>query len=611
MPIAESRHENLGQNLRRSTAFLSGNGFAARFLPFNEIEDLYGRVRTLRGGSWFQRLLDEMQVSLRVDGKDWERIPKTGPVLAVSNHPFGMLDGAVLGALLTQVRRDAKIMTNFFLAAVPELQEHCIFVDPLNGRESVQANRRALRQALLWLREGHMLAVFPAGEVSHLQLTQGSVTDPKWNPMIARLARVTGAAALPVFFPGRNSVTFQTLGLMHPRLRTAWLMSEFLSQAGKTVEIRIGTPVPGDVLARLHGDQETIDYLRRRTYLLSRRSRAAPGQFLNPNFVFPRKEHAPIAAETARDALLAEIQQLDPGQLLEDTREFSVYVARAQQIPSLLRELGRLREITFRDVGEGTGESRDLDPFDAYYLHVFLWDKAKQQLAGAYRMGIGPEILARRGPRGLYTSTLFHYDPRFFEKLGPAVELGRSFVLPDYQRQFAPLLLLWRGIARYLSDHPETPVLFGAVSISNRYSPASRELIVRYFESRQPDEMSGLVRPRRPFRSSWLRPWDCTAICHSLRDLEDLGASVSDLETDAKGIPILLRQYAKLGGRLLAFNVDRDFSDVLDGLVLVDLRQTDTAVLERYMGKQGLARFRGHHLLSDPLKLDTQEPSPV
>lgn len=196
---------------------------------------------------------------------------------------------------------------------------------------------------------------------------------------------------------------------------------------------------------------------------------------------------------------------------------------------------------------------------------------------------------------GLYTSTLFHFEAGFFNKLDPALELGRSFVVPEYQRQFGPLLLLWKGIGSYISTHPETPILFGAVSISNRYNVASRELIVRYFESRQVDELARFVRPKRPFRALPFQPWDCAGTSRALRDLQDLGDSVSDLETDAKTLPILFRQYAKLGGTLLAFNVDRHFSHVLDGLVLLDLRRTDSLALERYMGKEGLEHFRRFH----------------
>jgi putative hemolysin len=255
-----------------------------------------------------------------------------------------------------------------------------------------------------------------------------------------------------------------------------------------------------------------------------------------------------------------------------------------------------LREVTFRLAGEGTGKRRDLDRFDRYYWHVLLWQTCKQELVGAYRAGNTIEILAERGVSGLYTSTCFRYDARVFEKLGPALELGRSFVRPEYQRQYAPLLLLWKGIARLLATHAETPVLFGAVSISNDYSKASREMIYRFFEARmQDDELAGLIEPRRPFRPAGLRPWDCRAMCHALRDLDELSQPITDVETDGKGLPILLRQYAKIGGKMVGFNVDRKFSNVLDGLVVVDLRKTDPAVLERYMGREEAGRFRQRH----------------
>jgi putative hemolysin len=259
---------------------------------------------------------------------------------------------------------------------------------------------------------------------------------------------------------------------------------------------------------------------------------------------------------------------LTPGHRVEETAEFSVFVARASEVPHILQEIRRLREITFREAGEGCGRSRDLDLFDDYYLHVFLWDKRRQRVAGAYRMAVCPKILSTRGPGGLYTSTLFHYQPEFFEKLGPALELGRSFVVGEYQRKFPALLLLWKGIAGYIARHPQTPVVFGAVSISSRYNSASRELIFRYFESRRCEGISGFVRPRRPFRPHPFQPWDCAGTSRVLQDLGDLGASVSDLEIDAKGIPILVRHYLKLGGTVLAFNVDSNFSDVLDGLVV-------------------------------------------
>jgi putative hemolysin len=595
MPVGDSVVENITEHLQQSALFTSAKRLAARFLPFDKVQELYGRVQSSNHGLWFEDLLREMQISLSVAEMDLRRIPRSGAVLAVSNHPFGMLDGTVLGALLTRVRSDVKIMTNFPLTGVAELQEHCIFVDPLNENGSAERNRLALKQALLWLSNGHMLAAFPAGDVSHLQLTSGGVTDPKWNPMMAGLARSTRSAVLPVFFQGRNSMAFQALRLIHPGRRSAWLMNEFLSQRGKTLDVRVGTAIPGSTVAALKSDEGAIDYLRRRTYLLGQRhTRTAQSRSI-ASFPFPLKVRESIAPEIDKERLAAEIRTLRSEQCVEETRDFSVFVARAAEIPQVLQELGRLREMTFRDAGEGCGRSRDLDEFDDYYLHIFLWDKRSERLAGAYRMGVCPEILATRGPAGLYTSTLFHFDPEFFEKLGPALELGRSFVAPEYQRQFASLLLLWKGIGSYISRHPETPVLFGAVSISSRYNSASRELIVRYFESRRREDVSRFVRPRRPFRPFRFNPWDCAGTSRALRDLSDLGDSVSDLEADAKSIPVLFRQYAKLGGTLLAFNVDRNFSDVLDGLVLLDLRETDPVALERYTGKEGLQRFRRYH----------------
>jgi putative hemolysin len=304
----------------------------------------------------------------------------------------------------------------------------------------------------------------------------------------------------------------------------------------------------------------------------------------------------PLATAETPELLARELDRLGADRCLAESGDLAVYLAAANEIPGMVQELGRLREATFRPAGEGTGKSRDLDGFDRYYWHVLLWHKSKRQLVGAYRAGNTAEILAEHGIDGLYTSTLFRYDAAVFEKLGPALELGRSFVRPEYQRQYAPLLLLWKGIAGLLATHAKTPVLFGAVSISNLYSKASREMIYRFFEARMgEDELAGLIEPRRPFRPARLRPWDCRAMSQALRDLDELSQPITDVESDGKGLPILLRQYAKIGGRLLGFNVDRKFSNVLDGLVVVDLRKTEAAVLERYMGREAAGQFRQQH----------------
>ena len=581
--------------------FLGVPAVAEKFIPLDKVRDLYRRVGQSPEGFGLQNLLAEMQVKLRVNPADTARIPASGPVVVVANHPFGMLDGVVLAVLLTRVRPDVKVMTNFLLRDVPELARHCIFVDPFTSGRAVPSggidiNRRAVREALAWLQGGGVLAIFPAGEVSHWQFPQAEIADPQWNDTAVRLMRRTGAAALPVYFCGCNSVGFQLFGMIHPRLRTAFLLQEFLHQKGRTVEVRVGSEVSADAVTSIPDDREAIDYLRWRTYLLARRRRHGTSW---PSLVHSKISatvQKPVASAEPAELLAQELSQLAATRCLAESGDLAVYLAEADEIPGMLRELGRLREATFRLAGEGTGKSRDLDCFDRYYWHVLLWRKGKRELVGAYRAGNTAEILAEHGVNGLYTSTLFRYDARVFEKLGPALELGRSFIRPEYQRQYAPLLLLWKGIARLLATHAKTPVLFGAVSISNHYSKASREMIYRFFEARMgEDELAGLIEPRRPFRPARLRPWDCRAMCHALRDLEELSQPITDVETDGKGLPILLRQYAKIGGKLLSFNVDSKFSNVLDGLVVVDLRKTEAAVLERYMGREAAIQFRQLH----------------
>ena len=590
------RGETQGKVLSRVAQF---PGLAGEWTPAGKVRDLYRRVQHSTEGFRLENLLAEMRIELQIHAADRARIPATGPVVVVANHPYGVLDGALLTVLLKGVRPDVKVLTNSILGDIPELQQNCIFVDSFQTDCSGESNRKSIREALAWLEQGGMLAIFPAGEVSQWHTPATLLADPEWSDTAVRLIRRTSATALPVYFRGHNGVGFQLLGMIHPKLRTAFLLQEFLKQEGKTVEVRVGSPVPAEALSASGSDREAMEYLRWRTYLLARRRKAEPTwpMALRSRLVSTIQE--PVAAPIREDLLAEEIRSLSGDRCLAENAEFSVHLGMATDIPQLLLEIGRLRELTFRRAGEGTGRSRDLDSFDDYYSHVLLWNKSKRELVGAYRAGNTAEIIAKRGIHGLYTSSLFRYDRQLFEKLGPALELGRSFVRPEYQRQYAPLLLLWRGIARLIATHPEIPILFGAVSISNDYNKASREMIFRYFESRmQDDTLAGLIEPRRPFRPGLLHRWDCRAMCRALRDLDELSEPITDVEADGKGLPILLRQYAKIGGKLLGFNVDRKFSNVLDGLVVVDLRQTDPAVLDRYMGREAAQAFRKIHAMA-------------
>jgi len=568
-----------------------------KFLFLNRLRDLYQKARRADGSPILQNLLKELQITYDVDGEDLAGIPRTGPVIVVANHPFGMLEGPILGTMLPRIRPDVKIMTNSLLAGLPGIEEHCIFVDPFKTEGSTAVNQRALRQALRWLRSGGLLVVFPAGEVSHWRLPWGEVRDPQWSDTVSRLVRMTASCVVPVFFKGTNSIPFHVLGIVHPRLRTVRLPQELLNKMGKNVEVRVGTAILHKTIAEISDHRDATSYLRWRTYLLGRRGE--PDQRLVPRViraVVPKKTSEPIAIETPRDEVIDDIRSLGEEQCVEDTSEYSVYLAGAEQLPNVLRELGRLREIAFRAAGEGTGKGLDLDSFDSYYLHLFLWNKVRRELVGAYRIGSAHEILSLFGLRGLYTSTLFHYDPEFFRRIGPALELGRSFIRPEYQRQYPPLLLLWKGLATYVARNPEAPVLFGAVSVSNEYNPASRRLLAQFLEfHRREEALAPLVRPRRQFRPARDPELDGQVISSLLPDMDSISVPISDIETDGKGVPILLKQYLKLGGKLLGFNVDPNFSETLDGLVLVDLRQTELSMLRRYMGPERAARFLEYH----------------
>jgi putative hemolysin len=606
MPNLQSagEHAHTGGVLAHAPVLAGLPGFAGRLLPLDQAHQLYERARRSPNGTVLESILSEMRIELRVDAMDVERIPRKGPLVAVANHPYGMLDGAVLAVLLLRRRPDVKILTNFLLKDVAELQQHCIFVDPLQTRGARERNRRGLREALEWLERGGALGIFPAGEVSHWQLHQGEIADPRWNDTAARLIRKSRATALPVYFCGRNSLAFQLVGLLHTRVRTAFLLHEFLQQSGKDVPVRVGSAIPRDSLDNALNDGEATDYLRWRTYLLAQRGKTQVNIPAAMRSVLPHRPPQTITPALPRELQLCDLQSLPADRCLAHSSEFAVYLAQAPEIPHLLQEVGRLREVTFRAAGEGTGKRVDLDRFDRYYWHLVLWSKQTDELVGAYRAGNTAEILAQYGVQGLYTNTLFRYEDAFFARLGPALELGRSFVRAEYQRQYAPLLLLWKGIARFVMQRPETPVLFGAVSISNAYTAASRELIYRFFEARKhEDRLAQLVGPRRPFRAGGLRRWDCRVLSRALRDLDELSEPIADVERDGKGLPILLRQYAKVGGRLLGFNVDRKFADVLDGLVVVDLRRSEPSVLERYVGREAVAAFRRYYGCGDETKV--------
>ncbi len=532
------------------------------------------------GRPFFQAMLDGLGVELSLAPSELAKIPIKGATVVVANHPFGLLEGAAIMSRLLTVRDDVKVLTNDVIATVPEVRDWFIPVDVFSGANAAQANQRGLRRAFEWLKKGGMLVVFPAGEVSHMQWSRLSITDPEWSSSVARLIRRTNAAAVPVYVRGSNSALFQVLGLIHPRVRTALLPHEFLNKRSRKLDIRIGHAIAPARSAGMSSDDALTRYLRWRTYLLGHRKEA-------------QSSAAPPSTPVSRTALSLheEVEALPGSRLLVESGSTQVFVAHASEISRTLDEIGILREATFRAAGEGTGKERDLDEFDPYYLHLFSWDRERREVVGAYRLGQTDEIVRHRSLRGLYTSTLFHYSKDFLFEIQPALEMGRSFIRAEYQKSFSSLLLLWKGIGSFVVCHPRYRHLFGPVSISAGYGALSRKFLVSYLEANASDErLSRLIRPRKPYRTFPLPKQANWGV-----GLDELSEIIADMEPDGKGVPVLLRQYLKLGGRLLSFNVDPAFSRCLDGLIVVDLAATAPAILNRYMGVDGAQTFLRHH----------------
>jgi putative hemolysin len=454
------------------------------------------------------------------------------------------------------------------------------------------------------LQGGGLLAAFPAGEVAHRQWRQRKIADPPWQESVAWLIRKSRAAVVPVYFHGANSLLFQILGLLHPRLRTAMLPRELFNKKGKTIELRVGNAIPFKKLGTFAGNAEMLDYLRLRTNILrtqyqkaNGRNRLPAGRSLFDRRAFPR----PVASSIDGDRLQQEIKGLPPEQQLVKKGEYTVYYAQARQIPNVLQEIGRLRELTFRQAHEGTGNPIDLDIFDRDYFHLFLWNEKEQELVGAYRLGATDSLPGRYGDNGLYTKTLFNYDQRLLRQIHPALELGRSFVRAEYQKNYSPLLLLWKGIGAFVVKNPRYSILFGAVSINNEYHQVSQQLMAMSLKiNNYIPELSKLVKARK-VAVKFSDKFDFIETPPVILDMDEVSELVAEIEPDNKGIPILLKHYLKMGGKILGFNRDPDFNNALDVFIVVDLLNSPRKLIELYFGKQGAETFYAYHQAIKPI----------
>ena len=548
----------------------------------------------------FSQILRLLDISYLVTSDDLAKIPDHGPLIVIANHPFGGIEGIILADLLIPNRPDTKVLGNYLLQHIEPIHDMIIPVDPFGRKSSVQSNAKTFRACLRWLRQGNCLISFPAGEVSHINYQQGRITDPPWSQHIASLVRLSGAHVLPIFFPGRNSLLFNLLGVIHPRLRTMMLPREMLARQSTRIKLFVGRSISPDRMRSFEDDKDLSRWLRFNTYFMA--NRLPRCSHLDRIFF---KRPIPIAGEkqqglippVSSSLMAAEMDALPDRCRLLTHKQMTVFIADSEQIPHMLREIGRLREKTFREVGEGTGKSMDIDLFDSYYHHLVLWNTETAEVVGAYRIGDTAAILDRFGRKGLYTHSLFRFKSGLIRHLSQSLELGRSFIRSEYQRQPNCLALLWKGIGSYLVQRPDYRILFGPVSISNSYQRISIQIMIQFLKHNcSSRELSAYVSPRCPFRMFPGRSISDLNYRMAAGSIDDVSMLISEIESDGKRVPVLIKHYLKLNGQFIAFNVDREFCDAVDGLVVVDLMKTETKLLKRFMGAEGADSYLEHWL---------------
>ena len=545
-----------------------------RILGVKKMNTLYHqhKMQGLSKESFSDRLIELLELDIQGIETLQNNIPKTGPVVIASNHPFGGIEGVILARLIGEVRPDLKVLANKGLGIFKELSDYFIFTNPLSPNDP--KNGPSLRQCMKHVNGQGALLIFPAGKVSYYQKAKAGISEHSWNKLVGRLVSIEQCQYVPVFVNGFNSPRFYRVEKLYFKLRMLLLGRELLNKTGATIQISCGNAIKEKQFSRELNYEQKAKLCRALSYAQDNRWR----------YEWPADkvtEHLPIIDEIDKQQLLNELKALPEDQLLLTNKGYSVYFGYQSQLPLIVQEIARLREIVFRMHNEGSGQPLDTDHYDATYTHLFIIDNEQQKIVGAYRMGLSDKLMEKDGVEGLYLHKMFKFNPNFANQQGPCMEMGRSFLIPEMQGSYQGLLLLWKGIGRFAAKFPQYRTLYGTVSISKLFDPRSVKLIEQaYIDSKSASQ----VTPHNQFEFESHIEIDELAEELELRD--QLTSFLSSIEKDGKDVPVLARQYLKMGGKFHALGIDTSFNHTPGLLLSVHFPSAPEKLLKLYVGEE-------------------------
>ncbi|PKD21830.1 glycerol acyltransferase [Salegentibacter salinarum] len=584
MGIVSSREVAKVMNLQKIGLLGTSLGWLIlRTTKLSRLNKEYQKRKNLNGIDFIDSILDGFEIDFEIPEKDLKRIPKSGPFITISNHPLGGIDGMILMKVLLHQRPDYKVIANFLLHRLDPLIPYIMPVNPFEDHKDAKSSLGGIKEAIYHLKDGHALGMFPAGEVSTYK-DEKLIVDKPWEPAAMKLIQKAKVPVVPIYFHAKNSTFFYRLASMSDILRTAKLPSEMLTQKRRKIKVRIGNPISvEDQIAHPNLEAFTA-FLRRKTYMLANVFEKKK-LFDIPKHLKLPKSPKKIAAETAEALMEIEVENCRKmDKRLLSSKNYEVFLAKKEVIPHIVAELGRLREITFRAIGEGTNNATDLDKFDEYYYHLFLWDNEAKKIAGAYRMGMGNEIYAKYGIDGFYLQELFRFEPELHKMMSQSIEMGRAFIIKDYQQKPMPLFLLWKGIVHCTLRFPEHKYLIGGVSISNKFSNFSKSLMIEFMKSHYYDpDVARFIKPKKEFKVK-LKDADKDFVFDASKaDLNKFDKIIDEIEPENMRLPVLIKKYIKQNAKVVAFNVDPLFNNAVDGLMYIKIEDLPESTVQPVM----------------------------